>query len=470
MIRTLFQNRVVKNFSYLTIGSAIAQIISFITVLKVTRILAPDDYGLFTFMAAQGLLITTIGDLGIRNIVIRSIARNYERTNDLVFNGIILRALALIVVSFLYVAYNYFLGSLTQEQLILIFVFSFINCFSNLFENAFIGHEKMLPVSLVGIVHSVLWFLAVYTLPAEMLTPNFLFTIFLGLHLAKAAILFGFLKRYGLFVGKVQNFWNSSKTLLKESWPYFALILVMMPFTRFSNNFLDINSTIDEVGYFNLAQKLIGPVSMVLDFALAAIFPNLSALWVKDKGKFNQFISSGFQYFMLIGLVLCFLFSLFVPEVVRLLFSANYQPAILVCQMQIWYLFLTSLDSFVGTILGATNKEKIILRLGIVNATVATPILFFGSQYGALGLSYGYVISFGLFQFYLWYVFRKSLKIKVVGSTYIWLLFVLLFGLTYLIGPGESMMLLGIKVLIALVIIGGSAIYFLRTYKLALAT
>ncbi|MEL6275772.1 MAG: oligosaccharide flippase family protein, partial [Bacteroidota bacterium] len=390
----LLGNTMFKNFSYLTIGSALAQIISFFTVLRVTAILAPDDYGLFTFLSAQGMLLITVGDLGIRNIVIRSIARDYERTNDLIYNGILLRTLSLLILSALYIGYNAALGSLTTYQLGLVFAFTFVNCFSNLFENAFLGHERMLPPAIVSIAHSILWFLAVFYLPVEKMTPNFLFVVFLVLHVVKGLILYVYLVKYGLLQGKVQAFWASSSALLKESWPYFLIVLVMLPFSRFANNFLDINSTAEQVGYFNLSTKLTGPVSLVLDFSLAAIFPNLSSLWVSDKPKLHYFISNGFQYFMLVGLFLCFGFSLFVREVVTLLFPASYLPAVVVCQMQIWYLYLTSIDSFVGTILGATDKERFILQLGIVNAIFTTPLLFFGSKYGALGLSYGFVIGF----------------------------------------------------------------------------
>ena len=464
-IEKLLNHKVVRNFSYLALGSALGQVISFFTVLKVTSLLAPDDYGLFTFLSAQGALLISVGDLGIRNIIIRSIARDGERTNDLMVNGVVLRTLSLLALSLIYVVYNYYFGSLDSYQLLLVFSFSLVNVFGNLFENAFLGHERMLPPSLVSIAHSVLWFVAVFTLPVEQVEPDRLFLIYLTIYVGKALFLYYYLVKYDLLKGKVQNFWLSSRALLRESWPYFLVLLVMLPFTRLSNNFLDINSTNEEVGYFNLAQRLIGPVSLVLDFALAAVFPNLSSLWVSDRSRLKALVANGFQYFMLAGLLMCFSFSLFIREVVGLLFPVSYLPAVVVCQMQVWYLFLTSIDSGVGTILGATDNERYILQLAIVNSLCATPLLYYGSYYGAVGLAYAYVAAFAVFQFYLWYVFRTKLAIRVRGAGWIWGLALLLFAVTTAADRYITEQVWLTKGAIWVAISGAIGYYALRTYK-----
>lgn len=457
----ILQNKVFQNFSYLTIGSALAQGLSLLTILKITRIFSPSDYGLFTFIMAQGLLLLAIADLGIHNIVIRSIARNRNRTKDLIVNGAILRITATLALIFIYVFYNNLLGSLTTQELVLLFLFTLLSSLAHLFETVFLGNEKMLPISLINLVYSASWFLVVLLLPEQYITVTFLFWIFLALNAAKALILYVCLVFQGLLVGQTGNFWNSSKALIAESWPYFSLVFIMIPVNHFANNFLDINSTTDEIGYFNLSQKLLGPVSMVLGFALSAVFPNLSALWTKDRKKFNQYISKGFKYFMLPALVLCTLFTLFAREVVVLLFTAEYIPAVKVCQLQVWFVFLMGINSLIGTILGATNKEKLLLKLGIVNALLSTPMLYLGSHYGALGLSYSYVISFALFEVYLWIVFRKSLNIKIDADMILWILALAFFFGSYFIPVSTGIiyrLMLGSLVLAGLV-------FFLRKFN-----
>lgn len=467
MIKKIFQNKVFQNFSYLTIGSILSQLVSLLTVLKITKILHPDDYGLYTFMIAQGTLLLTIGDLGIRNIVIRSIARDPHRSKDLIYNGAILRTLALLVLGGCYLIYNYFLGTLQAEELLFVFLFALISCFGKLFETAFLGHQKMLPPSVINLSFSILWFLWIFLLPAATMSVAFLFYSFLGLNLLKNLVFHVVLHKQGLILGKMKGFFSSSYSLLKESWPYLALVLVMLPYTKFTNNFLDINSTREEIGYFNLSERLTGPISFVLDFGLVAIFPNLSALWVSNKAKFKTYVSVGFKYYMLLGMLLCFLFTLFARELLGLVFPESYLPAILVCQLQVWYLFLTSVDSLIGTIFGATNNEKKILRLGIVNSLFSTPILYFSSQYGALGLASGMVFSFAFFQIYLWHVFGKTLHFAIEDRGLMWFSAAVLFVVSYYVA---SDLHVGYKLLMASGAILLTSMYFFKNYAVAKST
>lgn len=464
MKNTILSSKVFKNFSYLTIGSAVSQIVSLFTILKIAHTINPGEYGFFSFLTVQGALLLTIADLGLKNIVIRRIARNPLQTNDLLYNASILRSAALIFLTILYLVYNGLFGNLTNFQVILVFTFSLFNCFSNLFENAFFGREKMLTPALVNFIYSLSWFGSVSILNAASFNVINLFYIFLTLNGLKAISYFLLLKSQHLFIGTTGNFRISSIRLLSESWPYFVMVLIMLPVTNLSNNFLDLNSTIEEVGYFNLSQKLMGPISLTITIALNVIFPNLSSLWVKDQGKFYHYVSFGFKWFMLLTAVLCFLFALFARELFILLFPASYMAAVKVCQMQIWYLFLTSIDSLIGTILGATNNEKIILRFGIIYCLFCTPVFFYFSQYGALGLSYGYVISFALCLVYVWHIFKKTLRIHITYSSVLWVIAFLLFLVTYFIPVNFSVVY---RIMLSIAVLAGATYYFLKTLKVA---
>lgn len=459
MIQKIIQNKVFQNFSFLTIGSILSQLISLLTVLKITKVLHPDDYGLYTFILAQGTLLLTIGDLGIRNIIIRSIAREPSQSKDLIYNGAILRTLALLILGSIYLLYNHFLGNLSNQEFIFVILFAFVSCFGKLFETAFLGHQKMLPPSVINLSFSIIWFLIVFFLPSYWITVASLFYIFLFLNLIKSLVFSLTLKKQNLILGNMRGFIPSTLATLKESWPYLALVLVMLPYTKLTNNFLDLNSSREQIGYFNLSERLTGPISFVMDFGLVAIFPNLSALWFTNQNKFKKFVVTGFQYYMLLGMVLCFLFTLFAKDFLMLIFPASYLPAVTLCQLMVWYLFLTSVDSLIGTILGATNNEKIILRLGIVHSILSTPVLYFSSQYGALGLTSGMVLSFSVFQFYLWYVLKKTLSIKIKKKKLMWAMAAILFGFSFFLAKDFEFVN---KLILGLIVLTVTAIYLYK--------
>ncbi|MGZ3822064.1 MAG: oligosaccharide flippase family protein, partial [Mucilaginibacter sp.] len=395
LLNKLRTNIVVKNFSYVTIGSILAQLINLVALVKIARVFSPGNYGVYTFLGVQAQLLFTLADLGLRNIIIRTIARNKSTTNDMLVNGILIRICSIILFSVFYFIYNYYAGSLSNRFVLLICIYAFFNCITALFESAFWGHQKMLPSAIINVATSLIWLTSVYLLPLKSITVENLFLILFVINIILAGtVFFIVLKAQKLLMGKVQPFLKSSMALLKESWPYFMLVLISLPFNYLTNNYLDINSTKAEIGYFNLTQKLMSPVSLVITYSMSALFPNISSLWVNDPQKFERFLSKGIQFFMVSALLLCFIFTLFAGEVITLLFKKSYAPVIQVAQLQIWYVFLLGVNSLIGTIWGATNNERKFIKSTFINVLIAAPLLYWGSKYGAFGLSFGYVVSF----------------------------------------------------------------------------
>lgn len=461
-ISRIRKKTVARNFTSLTFGSVVSQAFNLLAIIKLAKILSPSNYGLFTFLTVQGQLLISIGDLGITNILIRTVARNKETSKDFVYNGLLMKLIAVAILSVIYFIYNHYAGSLTFYETLLVCSFPVITCAANLFENTFWGHESMLPPSVISVLFSVVWYAIVLILPANQITVTSVFLIFLSLNFIKGLALYLTLKARNLIQGERSPFFASSRNILRESWPYFSIVLLCLPYNYLSNNFLDINSTTQEIGYYNLAQKLVSPVSLVIGFALSALFPNLSGLWVRDQEKFFDLVIKGVKLFILVSVLLCFTFTLFAKEVVMLLFSKEYLPAVDVCKLQVWFIFLMGVNSLISTIWGAINKEKNLIKTTIVNFIISVPLLYIGSKYGAVGLAYGYIISFSLFEIYLWRIFRNTLSQKISGDKLIWLVAIILFAVSYLIPESTHFFY---KVLIALTVVASLSYFLIKLFQ-----
>jgi O-antigen/teichoic acid export membrane protein len=432
-VKKVFKNKVVKNFSYLTIGSVLSQLLLLITVIKITNVFSPDQYGVYTFIISQGMLLHAISDLGIKAVIIRAIARNPERTNDLVINGLKIRLFAVLVLMGGYVLYNYQLGSLLGVHLFLLGLYTLTNSVFHIFEYVFLGNQKMLFPSIVKVVHSISWFGVVFLLPVSFFTVNILLGIFIFLNILQVIAFFILLKKYDFLIGNVENIWTSSRSLVEECWPYFALMLLTLPTNHLANNFLDINSSSEEVGFFNLAKKLMSPVSLIITFALTALFPNLAAMFEIDKAKFNRMIAEGLGLFIGVTSFFSFLFTMFSKEAVLWFFPSDYLPAVKVIQLQIWYIMLNGINHLITIIYGAVNMEKKIFKLALMSALFSTPLLFLGSYYGAFGISIAFVGSFAIYEFYYWNQFKKNIGIPIRNEKIAWLLTFGLFCFSYFI-------------------------------------
>ncbi len=452
------QSTVARNFSYVTVGSVIAQSINLIALIKIAEFFKPEIYGIYTFLLVQGQLIFTIGELGLRTIIIRTIARDKQSTNNLVYSCLIMRVLAVLAFSGIYLIYGISVGNLSTLHLLLLFLFAFSYCITNLFESVFWGHQRMLVPALLNIISSCIWLCFIFLAPTRFLSITGLFVVFLSLNLLVGVSLYLLSRKQKLLTGPLHPFGSTVKILLRQSWPYFSLILLNLPVSYLSNNFLHANSTTKEIGYFNLAQKLTSPVTIVIGFALTTLFPNLSSLWLKDISRFKNVIVKGIRYFVIVAASLCFIFTLFARELVVLFFSDEYLPVANVCMLQIWYVFLMGMNSLIGTIWGATDKEKMLFTTSLVNTAISTPLIFIGSYYGAQGLSMGYVVSFAIFEIYLWFVFKRSLKLSIPIDGKLWLGVVIAFLVSYFV---LTDLLLMYKLLVVACIFGIAAYLFL---------
>jgi len=432
-LKKYLNHKVFRNFSYLTIGSVVSQLLMLVTVLRITKILLPDDYGLYTFMISQGTLLYALSDLGIKTTTIRAIARNPTSTRNYALNGAIMRLLSLVFFFLIYAIYNNLLGSFSTFQLFLIVIYGLIYSFFHLLEYIFLGNQRMLYPSLVKIIHSGLWFIIIFLMPENLFSANFLMIAFLLISGVKTLFLYNRLKNLHLLIGTRGPFLPNAKMMLSESWPYITMMLFNLPFAYFSNNFLDVNSTTEEIGFFNLATKLMGPVQIIISFSLTALFPNISQLFVRDKASFLKYVSTGVPAFVFMIGFFSFIFSFFSKEGIQLLFTEDYLPAIPVTQLQIWFVFFHGINHLITIIFGAADLEKKIFNLSLVNFLIATPMLYVGSFYGALGISYGYVISFAIFQIYIWWQLKKSLSLHFPYERMLWLIVLMLFAISYIL-------------------------------------
>jgi O-antigen/teichoic acid export membrane protein len=429
--KTISKNKVVKNFSYLTSGSIVSQLLMLFTVIKITAVLSQDEYGTYSFIIAQGMLLLAISELGTKSIIIRAIARQPDQTKDIIVNGIKLRLLSMAVSLLLYFVYNHFLGNLNATQILLLGGYALATSLYYLLEHVFIGYQRMLYPSIIKTGVNLLYLITVLVLPISLFSIEILVGSYIVITLIQVISYYLLLQKENLIIGEITSFLTSTRQLIFDSWPYFALMLLSLPILHFANNFLDINSTKEEVGYYNLAKKLMGPVQIVITFSLTAIFPNISAMFTENRRKFRNLISNGMSLFIGLTALFCFCFALFSKDIILFIFSEKYLPATEVIQMQVWFLFLNGVSHFITVIFGAANREKQISKLAMINLIISAPLLYYGSFYGAVGISYGFILSSIIFTIYIWYQFKSNLKINISNEKMTWLLSICLFVVSY---------------------------------------
>lgn len=432
--KSILANKVFKNFSYLTIGSILGQLLSFIAISLLTKLIKPEFYGVYTYLISQALLLVRISSFGNNNIVIRKISRNESLTKSVSLSTLIYRLGFIFVSSLLYIIYDYYFGQLTTSQIGLLVVYSLVSSVCFIVEWAFTGQQKLKTVAAINFGTNLTWLLFVIFLVHKDSQPTDIFFLYVLSHFIKMTLYLVMAFFNKIFAGqKISDIFKLGFSINKESWPYFAMILLLLPLSNLDNNFLDLHSTDAEKGYFNLAKRLIGPLSLMNTMLITAIFPNIALMWVDNKEKFQKILNNGFPIFILLGGVICFAFSLFCEELVLLAFDDAYMPAVIVCQIQVWFFLFFSIDFLMGTFLGASNREKTILKFAIIYCIICSPALFYGSYYGAVGISTALLISYVISLIFTWHMFKSVMQTKMTSSNTSFLIILGLIALSFVI-------------------------------------
>lgn len=434
MLHKLFKGHVfLKNFSYLIAGNITSRAINMVTNVIVARWLEPAGYGLYSLVLTYVSLYSAIASLGLQYIINKLVARNQDNSRKFFYICLVLRCIGYLIAVVVFLFSD--IASFHLDTIILYAVLIGIFCDSlwgGLQSIAF-GMQRMEWNSIIDVSTAAL---TLFTYILLQLSSNNLITvetvtwIYIGIYIIKNITYWGVLEKTHLITGNysiksIQK--KECKTIIRESSPFYILVLMGLFTNQLPIVFLEDHSGINEVAYFNTANKLLLPLTILLSNALTALFPNQSQSFVQDREKFWRTSKQMLLIIIIGGSLLAFSVSVLKDDIVWLLYGQNYNSTGNVMAYQCWYIVLFAVFSLNGNILGAADKQKILMVESIVYAVITTPIIYYGSFYGADGLSISYVIASVINLFYLYYILHKISKSIFNFRTVIISLFILLF-------------------------------------------
>ena len=410
--RITSQNTILKNFSVLTLSNTLSQFLFIFTSIKVARSLSPVAFGSYNLLQLHISIFSVIACFGLRNIIIRSIARNRSLIKNIFFTGLVIRFATLVLTILLYFVYYFIYRQYDNLLFVLVIVSIVSTVLFDLFESVAFGIEKMEFSGIINFISTLCWLLTILLIPEEQLTLKLIFGLFVFFSTLKTLVYFFSIYKADYVKGftKLNIERKEIFDFTKESFPYYYLAL----FTLLSNQipllFLEYRSGVAEIGYFNIASKVLMPINLVLLTALAAIFPNLSRLFISNYTLFIRNVKIIFTLVTIFGMVGAFGVTFFRSEVIFLLYGEKYMDSSLVLGYQIWYVAIYSVVCLIGTIMGAINRQKELSYLSTVCTIIQVPILWYGSKFGAEYLSAAFLVATTILLIIHIYVINTYLK------------------------------------------------------------
>lgn len=386
---------VFRNFSVLMVCHLLTNLIGLFSNIYVARKLQPELFGLYGVVTTWVTLLVTYASLGMQQVVIRKVA--VDQCNSLYYYNLsrLGRYLGSIIVSIAFLLYSRYFTSLSFELLVIIILNLFFNITFDTVQNIAFGMQRMELNGYVNVFGQLTLFVLYLLLPSSLITVENVLYILLFVTVVRYVVYLFFCKREHIFQNvntikiKVVDVWK----LVKESFPFYLLAVFTLFTTQFPVLYLTSYAGNQEVAFFNTANKIMIPLSLTISTLLSSLYPKL----VQDAAISTNKLISRFKtislLFVFMGCYCCLSLAFFGTEVTTLLYGDFYKKASDVIVYQCWYLVFNALFSLIGSTLASLKRDKGLMILSFAYAAVNTPLLWYFSHYGAIFLSYGFIIG-----------------------------------------------------------------------------
>ena len=404
-----------RNFSVLISTNILISVIGMFTSVYIARVLSPEIYGKYGVLISLASIVSVFSTLGLTTTVTRDVSRDQNNSAFYLYSSAIAYLIGFILAAVIYlICYKLDLILVDNQFHILVLISIFFSSAWNLIQNIAFGMQRMEHVSIINLIMTMLLLVVYIIIPEEFVTLIFVFAVSIVIQIIKDIVFFVSLKKSKLFkTSKSFSFKElvaSSIVLIKISFPFLIMGFFSMLSNQMPIQFLNINSGVDQVAFFNTANKLLLPISLIITTAMTAIFPNLAKLYIADKSNYIQIIRRGFQLLIYFGVFGSIIITLFRNEIVNLVYGEKYASTALVLTYQVWFMVAFAIFNFIGSILSSSDNQKLLSYLSIVYAIVSVSIFWFGSFHGAEYISLSFLLASFINLTYHWYFMEKSLS------------------------------------------------------------
>ncbi len=383
--------RLSKNFIWIALANVVSGLFTILILIYLARVLQPTAFGSLSYAQAYIFYLLSFVDLGLMTYGIREIAKDKARVASYVSEIVSIRFIAASVITILFISITFLtrhpmsMKLLMAENCLLFFMSALAT------EWAFQGIEKMHMV-FISLATTTLFQLGlIYTFvksPEDLLKVPVLYFI-------------GAIPMLSIFL----NHFRFRFTIMKEDIirirSYLSTSIVIWSISIFAQvyNGLDIIllglfRSPEEVGYFSVARRVVGGVTLFMLYLSSAVLPRFSFTFGIDAPQFKAamrkflVIVYGIIIFVLLPLII------FSRPLIRLTVGTQYLPVDLTFRVMVVGLMLVLANFPYSTALIAAGFEKHILKQSVGSAALSVAgNLVLMPQYGMMGAAVSFVFA-----------------------------------------------------------------------------
>ncbi len=402
--------RIGRNTIFLATSDIALKFFIFLFFIIVARNLGPEQFGIFSFATGFVMLFLILTDLGISQLIVREVARDYSLINSEVKSSFSLK----FILSFLTVVLILILAKIlkySDSTIKIVAIIAIFMVFNSqwLFLNAvFQALEKMYLIGLSRLLYGTLLLIgALVVVVFKLKIVGFSFAYLISIALA-------FVLNYLIFEYKYSDLKPTIDVkrwiaILKKAIP-FGLTSIFATFYYWNGmSLLSIMKGNQMVGWYNAAFRLVLGLTFIPIAFSEAVYPLISRYFSKSQSELIKItLFRIMKYMFLIALPLAIIGTIYGKQIITLFYGSDYTAAGLALSMLIWWLFFLYLNNIQVTTVFAVNIPHIVsIQAGIAAIINLLLNLILISKFDLIGIGIALIVAESFSFFFLVIHLRK---------------------------------------------------------------
>ncbi|MGB9199962.1 flippase, partial [Methanobacterium sp.] len=298
---------------------------------------------------------------------------------------------------------------------------------SGIFNSIFQAYEKMEYTSLSQILISVLMFFGVVlAIKFEFNVVGFGIVYSIASFLTLIFTLIIYIIKFSVPKFEVDiHFWKP--TIIEALFFGLSSFFISIYF-YISTIMISIwNGNVD-VGIFSAAYRMIFVLLFIPNVVIISLFPVMSQHFESYKDLLKVEYEKTFKYLFLMAIFILIIGYIFSDKIILLVYGNGFTNAVIVLQILIFVIPLIFINTLLGNLLGASNKQRfltIVTGLNLILNIILNIILI--PKYGYIGASItyvlteslGFILTFGYIYHYLVKISIRNIILKTILSGFI---------------------------------------------------
>jgi O-antigen/teichoic acid export membrane protein len=407
-----------NNTLTLGIGKAVGDIAIFLFLIYFSRSFGRDALGQYAFAMATGGLLSIFVSLGLNTYTVREISKDTRRAPEFVGQLFVLRSIcALFCLGLLWlIVLAMGSGPETQQILLIIGAYHFLQKLIGIFNAGFMAHEEMMCPAILGILERMIILIAGSIGIYYSLTPTLTLTVYpASAGIVLVAAYSTFLIRHGRPAFRFN--YRFIKTAMHQASPFLLIIILAQFYDRIGLIILTVMKGEAVVGIFMAGDRLLATINGFSAVFATALFPSVSRLSEEKREDLERLCAWALRMVFIFLFPLATMIYILSDQIILLAFGDQFGASAAMLRIGCWSLVLFGFNRILSIVLIAFYRQDQLVRIriaGYIGYFFFSILLVWKFSY--LGLVWSKIITeTGLFLLTLAYAVKVSPSVSTLN-------------------------------------------------------